>query len=230
MLTLTHVKKSYNSGARTFEVIRDVDARIEDGAFVVVLGPSGSGKSTLMSLMSGLEVPDSGTVSYNGTRISALSETERTAFRRRYVGYVFQSYGLIGSMTAESNVRMGADLAGNAFYRNDMEAVGIAELARERCAALSGGEQQRVAIARAAAKKPELLFLDEPTGALDEQTGKEVLRYLEDLHAKAHFTMIIVTHNDHIAQMADQILRMNSGRIISAEENGTRLHADEIGW
>lgn len=230
MLELHDVYKSYRRGNREFQIIRGVSAKIEDGAFVVILGQSGSGKSTLLSLMSGLETPDSGIISYDGTEISALNDRQRTKFRRDTVGFVFQQYALVPEMSVDKNVRMGADLAGNKAYASDIEAVGLTDLARERCAVLSGGEQQRTAIARAVSKKPRVLFLDEPTGALDEETSREVLGFLESLRRTSRFTMIMVTHNDHIAEMADQVFHMNSGQITNVECVASPKHASEIRW
>lgn len=230
MLELRDVRKSYRNGSRDFEVIRGVSAKIEDGAFVVLLGASGSGKSTLLSLMSGLETPTSGTVSYNGVAISSLGDKERTKFRRDTVGFVFQQYALIQDLSVDKNVRMGADLAHNPDYAKDIDAVGLRELAAERCCYLSGGEQQRAAIARAVSKRPKVLFLDEPTGALDEATSRQVLGFLEDLRSASHFTMVMVTHNDHIAEMADEVLHINSGLLTNVTHNGTPRHAGEIGW
>lgn len=230
MIKLENVHKSYRNGSREFEVIRGVSAEIEDGAFAVILGASGSGKSTLLSLMSGLERPSSGRVVCSGTEISSLSDKERTKFRRDSVGFVFQQYALLADLTVDKNVRMGADLAGNTDYSKDIDAVGLSNLARERCCYLSGGEQQRVAIARAVSKHPKVLFLDEPTGALDEETSRQVLRFLESLRRSAHFTMVMVTHNDHIAEMAGMVLHMNSGRVTEITQNDTPKCAAEIGW
>lgn len=230
MLELRDVRKSYRNGSRDFEVIRGVSATVQDGSFAVILGASGSGKSTLLSLMSGLETPDSGTVRYNGTDISSMGDKDRTKFRRDTVGFVFQQYALLPDLTVDKNVRMGADLAHNRYYPDDIDAVGLSAFSHERCCYLSGGEQQRVAIARAVSKKPRLLFLDEPTGALDEATSREVLGFLESLRSKAGFTMIMVTHNDHIAEMADEVLHMNSGRLTEVTRNESPRRAEEIGW
>lgn len=230
MLVLHDVRKSYRNGSRDFEVIRGVTATIEDGSFTVILGASGSGKSTLLSLMSGLETPTSGSVTYDGVEISSMNDKDRTRFRRDTVGFVFQQYALIQDLSVDKNVRMGADLAHNRAYAADIDAVGLSDLSAERCCYLSGGEQQRVAIARAVSKQPRILFLDEPTGALDEETSREVLGFLEDLRARAHFTMIMVTHNDHIAEMADDILHMNSGHVTEITHNAAPKRAGEIGW
>lgn len=230
MLELHNVRKSYRNGTRTTEIIRGVDLQIESGSFAVILGASGSGKSTLLSLMSGLEPADSGTIRWESETLTGMSDKDRTLFRRKHVGFVFQQYALLEAMTVNRNVRMGADLVHNQEYGSSIDAVGLSPLARERCSHLSGGEQQRVAIARAAAKKPDILFLDEPTGALDEKTGRQVLEYLGELHKQHAFTMVMVTHNEHIAQMADTVFTMNSGHITSEHKNEKRLAASEIGW
>lgn len=226
MLKAEHICKNYNGTA----VLKDVSLTVPDGAFVVILGASGSGKSTLLSVLSGLETPDSGTVDYNGQRVSAMSERERTAFRKREVGFIFQQYYLLSHLSVENNVRLGADLADNRDYRAVIEAVGLGDKLRHKPSQLSGGEQQRTCIARALAKNAGLLFLDEPTGALDEQTGREVLDYIAKLQAGRGFGLIMVTHNGNIADMAETVVSMNSGRIVDVRHNATRKSAYQIGW
>lgn len=226
MLKAEHICKNYNGTA----VLKDVSLTVPDGAFVVILGASGSGKSTLLSVLSGLETPDSGTVDYNGQRVSAMSERERTAFRKREVGFIFQQYYLLSHLSVENNVRLGADLADNRDYCAVIEAVGLGDKLRHKPSQLSGGEQQRTCIARALAKNAGLLFLDEPTGALDEQTGREVLDYIAKLQAARGFGLIMVTHNGNIADMAETVVSMNSGRIVDVRHNATRKSAYQIGW
>lgn len=226
MLKAEHICKNYNGTA----VLKDVSLTVPDGAFVVILGASGSGKSTLLSVLSGLETPDSGTVDYNGQRVSAMSERERTAFRKREVGFIFQQYYLLSHLSVENNVRLGADLADNRDYRAVIEAVGLGDKLRHKPSQLSGGEQQRTCIARALAKNAGLLFLDEPTGALDEQTGREVLDYIAKLQAARGFGLIMVTHNGNIADMAETVVSMNSGRIVDVRHNATQKSAYQIGW
>lgn len=173
---------------------------------------------------------DGGSVAVDGQVITSLSDKALTKFRRDHVGFIFQQYYLLPDMTVEKNVRMGADLAGNGEYRSLIKAVGLAEKATKYPAELSGGEQQRAAIARALAKKPKILFLDEPTGALDEQTGRQVLDLIDRLHGEQGFTLVMVTHNEQIAQMADTVIRMNSGRIAEMHANAARKTAYQIGW
>lgn len=230
MLEATDITKSYGSGESRNPVLKGISLTIPTGAFTVILGASGSGKSTLLNILSGLERPESGCVCYDGEEITALSDSALTAFRRKTVGFIFQQYYLLPDMTVEKNVRMGADLAGNREYREILRAVGLEDKLKKYPSELSGGEQQRVAIARALAKKPQVLFLDEPTGALDEATGRQVLDYLSALHRERGFTIVMVTHNQNIAEMADTVIRMNSGRVAESYVNQKRKSAYEIGW
>ncbi len=230
MIEVRDIKKVYGDGQSRCEALRGVSLEIADGDFAVVLGASGSGKSTLLNVMSGLERPDGGGVFYDGAEISALSDRELTAFRRKTVGFIFQQYYLLPDMDVDKNVKMGADLAGNRDYRGIIDAVGLSEKLHRYPGELSGGEQQRVSIARALAKRPRVLFLDEPTGALDEQTGRQVLDYIAGLKARYRFTVAMVTHNPNIAQMANTVIRMNSGRISEIYTNKTPKSAYEIGW
>lgn len=207
-----------------------ISNEIKDGEFVVILGPSGSGKSTLLNCMSGLERADRGKICHDGQDITALNDKELTVFRKENVGFIFQQYYLLPHLSVEKNVRMGADLAENSDYKEIIKAVGLNEKADKLPRELSGGEQQRVSIARALAKKPKVLFLDEPTGALDEETGRMILDYILKLRQKSRFTMIMVTHNTNIADMANTVIKMNSGRIIETYENKTPKTAYEIGW
>lgn len=230
MTELVNVCKSYGSGDSRTDALKDVSLTVRNGEYVVILGASGGGKSTLLNVMSGLETPDCGEVIYDGVDISKLKDRELTEFRRKNVGFVFQQYYLLPDMTVEKNVRMGADLAGNKNYADVIAAVGLENKRKKYPSELSGGEQQRVSVARALAKKPSVLFLDEPTGALDEQTGRQVLDYIIKLKRELGFTMVAVTHNENIAYTADRIIKMNSGRIADMIENGTPKSAYEIGW
>lgn len=230
MIEIKGVKKSYGVGESSTQVLKGIDLLIEDGSFVVILGASGSGKSTLLNVISGLEKPDCGQVLYDGKDICALSDKELTAFRKDTVGFVFQQYFLLPNMTVDKNVRMGADLALNKDYRKIISAVGLEDKLKKYPSQLSGGEQQRVSIARALAKEPKALFLDEPTGALDENTGRQVLDYLIGLQKKYKFTMIMVTHNQNIAETADRVVAINSGLIQDDIQNQNIKSAYEIGW
>jgi len=197
---------------------------------VVILGASGSGKSTLLNIISGLERPDEGTVCHDGTDITKLTDGQLTQFRKENVGFIFQQYYLLADMNVDKNVKMGADLAGNGEYRQIIEAVGLGDQINKMPGELSGGEQQRVSVARALAKRPKVLFLDEPTGALDEETGRLVLDYICRLQEAYHFTIVMVTHNLNIAEMAKTVIKMNSGKITDIYENKTQKTAYEIGW
>ncbi len=230
MIEVNAVTKSYGSKDNKLLVLKGITAKIADGDFVVILGASGSGKSTFLNVVSGLEQPDGGSVKYDGRDITKLSDSELTSFRKDTVGFIFQQYYLLPNMTVEKNVRMGADLAGKSGYREIIKAVGLEKKLKKYPGELSGGEQQRVSIARALAKKPNVLFLDEPTGALDEQTGRQVLDYISALQKERGFTMVMVTHNQNIAQMANTVIKMNSGKITEVSTNETPKTAYEIGW
>lgn len=227
MITVSNIKKAY--GEKN-EVLKGFDLQITDGEFTVILGASGSGKSTFLNCLSGLEHVDDGSIKYNDVDITELSDTALTKFRKDNIGFIFQQYYLLPNMTVEKNVRMGADLAGNQEYRAIIKAVGLEEKAKKYPSELSGGEQQRVSVARALAKKPKVLFLDEPTGALDEETGRQVLDYICKLHKEYGFTIVMVTHNQNIAEMANTVIKMNSGRIAEIYTNSTQKTAYEIGW
>lgn len=230
MIEAKDIIKSYGSGESRFQVLKRISLEIKDGDLVVILGASGSGKSTLLNVLSGLERPDSGEVLYDGTDIAALSDNELTAFRKENVGFIFQQYYLLPNMDVDKNVKMGADLANNKDYRETIKAVGLGEKLHKYPSELSGGEQQRVSVARALAKKPKVLFLDEPTGALDEQTGRQVLDYICKLKNKYGFTIVMVTHNLNIAEMAKTVIKMNSGKISDIYKNEAQRTAYEIGW
>ena len=230
MLKIKDIIKSYGSGESRFQVLQGISLEIKDGDFVVILGVSGSGKSTFLNVISGLERPDSGGVFYDGTDITLLSDNELTAFRKENVGFIFQQYYLLPNMDVDRNVKMGADLADNKDYREIIKAVGLGEKLHKYPSELSGGEQQRVSVARALAKKPRVLFLDEPTGALDEMTGREVLDYICRLKDQYGFTIVMVTHNLNIAEMAKTVIKMNSGKLTNIYQNETQKTAYEIGW
>ncbi|MCI9137727.1 MAG: ABC transporter ATP-binding protein [Lachnospiraceae bacterium] len=230
MIKIENLHKFYGTGESRNEVLKGVTLEIADKDFMVVLGASGSGKSTLLNVISGLESADMGNVCYDGKNISDMNDTEITRFRRNTVGYVFQQYFLLQNLNVDKNVKMGADLAGNTEYRALIEAVGLADKIKKYPYELSGGEQQRVSIARALAKRPRVLYLDEPTGALDEATGRMVLELICRLQEKMGFTMVMVTHNQNIAEMARTVILMNSGRIVEQRCNDKRKSAYEIAW
>lgn len=226
MIKCENVFKSYGNT----QVLKGVSLEIADGEFAVLLGASGSGKSTLLGVLSGLERADGGIVSCAGCELSAMTDKQLTLFRRDNVGFIFQQYYLLPHLSAEANVRLGADLAGNADHKLMLTEVGLGDKLKSKPAELSGGEQQRVCIARALAKKPKVLFADEPTGALDEATGRHVLDCMIRLKRETGFTMLMVTHNKNIAETADTVITMNSGVITGAVRNDSPKSAYDIGW
>ena len=230
MIEISDVVKSYGNNKNKNKVLKGINLQIMGGDFTVILGASGSGKSTLLNVISGLERPDSGNIRYDKLDIVRLSDKELIEFRKENIGFIFQQYYLLPNMTVEKNVRMGADLADNAGFREIIKAVGLEDKMKKYPSELSGGEQQRVSIARALAKKPKILFMDEPTGALDEQTGRQVLDYICKLHKELNFAVVMVTHNQNIAEMANTVVRMNSGKITDICTNKVQKNAYEIGW
>lgn len=230
MIEVQNITKTFGNEKSRFLVLKGISLEIKDGDFAVILGASGSGKSTLLNIMSGLEYPDSGKVIYGETEITALSDRELTEFRKANIGFIFQQYYLLPNMSVDKNVKMGADLSGNQDYKGIIQAVGLEDKLHKYPGELSGGEQQRVSVARALAKKPKVLFLDEPTGALDEQTGRQVLDYICRLQKEYSFTIVMVTHNLNIAEMANKVIKMNSGKISEIKINKAQKTAYEIGW
>lgn len=230
MIEAKDLTKYYGSGENRFQVLKNISLQIQDGDYVVILGASGSGKSTLLNVISGLERPESGEIRYDNEDITTFSDNRLTEFRRKNFAFIFQQYYLLPHMDVAQNVKMGADLSANKEYRTIIEAVGLGNKLHKYPSELSGGEQQRVSVARALAKNPKVLFLDEPTGALDEQTGRQVLDYISRLQTEYGFTIVMVTHNLNIAEMANTVIRMNSGRISEIYTNDTQKTAYEIGW
>ena len=226
MIELKRVRKSYGAN----EVLKGVDLGIEEQDYLVILGASGSGKSTLLNILSGLEKPDQGEILHDGENIASLSETQLTKFRKDHIAFIFQQYYLLQELTVVQNVKMGAHLAKNQDYLPIIEAMGLKEKLHQYPSELSGGEQQRVAIARALAKKPKVLFLDEPTGALDEEVGRQILSYIAQMKKELGFTLVMVTHNEHIAQLANTVVRVNSGQIQDITVNKEPKSVEKIGW
>jgi len=230
MIDIIGVKKAYGNKEARQEVLKGIDLEIKDGEFVVILGASGSGKTTLLNIASSLEKADSGKVVFDNVDITTLQDKELTLFRKDNIGFIFQAYYLLPNLTVEKNVKLGAALVNNKNYKEIIKAVGLEEKMHKYPSELSGGEQQRVAIARAIAKQPKVLFLDEPTGALDEQTGRDILDLISQLHKQNKFTILMVRHNQNIADMADKVVKLNSGKIESIKENSSPKTAFEIGW
>ncbi|MHC4934290.1 MAG: ABC transporter ATP-binding protein [Planctomycetota bacterium] len=223
--------KTYHMGEVEVRALREVDADILEGECLCILGPSGSGKSTLLHMLGGMDTPTSGSVHFRDQELTGMDPGELTQFRRRHVGFVFQFYNLIPSLTAIENVSMATEIAPNARDTKEMiRLVGLEERADHFPAQLSGGEQQRVAIARAVAKGPDVLLCDEPTGALDYRTGLLVLQVLRQVNRELGTTLLIITHNAAIGEMADRIVRMRSGRILEVVENERPKDPTEIAW
>ncbi|MDE7280269.1 MAG: ABC transporter ATP-binding protein [Ruminiclostridium sp.] len=230
MIKAENIRKFYGTGDSKAEILKGISLEIEKGGFTVILGASGSGKSTLLNVLSGLERAESGSVLYDGENIETYTDDRLTEFRKKRIGFIFQQYYLLPNLNVDKNVKMGAQLAGNKNYGEIIDALGLSEKKSKYPHQLSGGEQQRVSVARALAKKPDVLFLDEPTGALDEETGRLVLDQISKLQKELGFTVIMVTHNINIAEMAQKVIKMNSGRIAEQYENTLRKTAYEIGW
>ena len=227
-----HLTKIYRMGEVEVHALRDVSLTLPEGEFVVLLGPSGSGKSTLLNIIGGLDVPTSGQVLYRDTDLTRADERQLTAYRRRHVGFVFQFYNLIPSLTALENVALVTEISTDPMAPD--EALALVDLAPRRehfPAQLSGGEQQRVAIARAIAKRPAVLLCDEPTGALDIATGIIVLEALMRVNTELGTTTVVITHNAAIAAMADRVIRLADGRVTTVEERtGRKLAPRELSW
>ena len=223
--------KRYDMGAVQVHALRGVDLDIAEAEFLVLLGHSGSGKSTLVNILGGLDSPTSGQVFFRGTEMTAADEAALTAFRRRRVGFVFQFYNLIPSLTARENVALVTEIASAPMAPEEALAlVGLSERLDHFPAQLSGGEQQRVAIARAIVKRPAVLLCDEPTGALDYQTGKLVLEVIEQINRDLGTTAVVFTHNAAIAGMADRVIHLGDGRIQRIENNAHKLRPSELSW
>jgi len=221
----------YRMGDVEVHALRGVDLDLFEGELVVLLGPSGSGKSTLLNILGGLDAPTAGNVRFRDHDLVAAGERELTRFRREHVGFVFQFYNLIPSLTALENVEIVTEIAENPMRAGDALAlVGLQERADHFPAQLSGGEQQRVAIARAVAKRPDVLLCDEPTGALDYETGKLVLKVLQDVNRELGTTTAVITHNAAIAGMADRVIRMGSGAIVDIRMNARKVSPEELAW
>lgn len=231
IVTFEHVSRIYRSGDHELKALDDVNLSLEEGKFVVILGPSGAGKSTLLNLLGGLDSPTSGTITVDGKDISTLSDNQLAEYRAAKVGFVFQFYNLVPTLTVYENVALVKEIAPDALDPEKMlEEVGLADHIKNFPAQLSGGEQQRVSIARALAKNPKILLCDEPTGALDSETGVLVLKLLLSMARNYGKTIVIVTHNQNIAKMADVVIRVKNGKVKSCEEQANPLSADEVEW
>ena len=226
-----NVGKTYHMGEVEIHALHDTSFEVEKGELVVIVGPSGAGKTTLLNILGGMDTLSTGRVMLDGREISALSKKELTNYRRQDVGFVFQFYNLIGNLTALENVELANQICKNPLDAEEiLKEVGLEERKKNFPSQLSGGEQQRVAIARALAKNPKLLLCDEPTGALDYQTGKAILKLLQDTGRRTGMTVIIITHNGALTAMADRVIRVKNGTVASVTQNEHPQDISEIEW
>lgn len=230
-IEIKNESKFYKVGDSTITANNDISFNVEKGELVVILGPSGAGKSTVLNILGGMDSPNEGKILIDGIDIANFTDKELTAYRRTDVGFVFQFYNLIPNLTSKENVELATEVSPNAFdATKTLEQVGLSHRLNNFPSQLSGGEQQRVSIARALAKNPKLLLCDEPTGALDFETGKQVLTLLQDASRISGNTVIIITHNSSIAPIADRIIKINDAKIRSNEVNNSPISIEEIVW
>lgn len=230
-LEIKNLKKSFGTQANRTEVLKGIDFAVEKGEICVLLGPSGSGKSTLLNIIGGIDDADEGYISINGERTADMNEKSLTRYRRRHLGYVFQMYNLIPNLNVKENIEVGAYLSDRALDINElMKTLGLYEHRNKLPNQLSGGQQQRTAIGRAIVKNPDILLCDEPTGALDYQTSKEILRLIEEVNHRYGNTVIMVTHNDAIKNMADRVVKLRDGQIRKNYVNEEKIAACDLDW
>lgn len=230
-LEISGIKKHFGEGESRVEVLKGIDAGIEKGEICVLLGPSGSGKSTLLNIIGGIDSADSGYISINGEKTADMNEKKLTIYRRKHLGYIFQMYNLIPNLNIKENVEVGAYLSDNPLDVDELlKTLGLYEHRHKLPNQLSGGQQQRTAIGRAIVKNPDILLCDEPTGALDYNTSKEILKLIESLNQKYGSTVVMVTHNDAIKNMADRVIKLRDGVIRKNYVNEEKISAEELDW
>jgi putative ABC transport system ATP-binding protein len=230
-IKLDNVTKTYFTGEIETHAVKNVDLEIMDGEFIVLLGPSGSGKSTMLNIISGLDNPTSGKISIDDEIISNMNSKQLTKFRRDNLGFIFQQYNLLQTLSVKENVEVGREVSKLPFTVEEvLKQVGLASQENKYPFQLSGGEQQRVSIARAVVKNPKIMFCDEPTGALDEEMAKEILGILQKLNETYKTSVVLITHNPSIGAMADRIIKLNSGEVVEIIVNKNKLRASEISW
>lgn len=230
-LEISNIKKSFGEGESKTEVLKGIDVGIEKGEICVLLGPSGSGKSTLLNIIGGIDNADSGYISINGEKTADMNEKTLTLYRRKHLGYIFQMYNLIPNLNIKENIEVGAYLSDNPLDVDELlHTLGLYEHRHKLPNQLSGGQQQRTAIGRAIVKNPDILLCDEPTGALDYNTSKEILKLIEEVNQKYGNTVVMVTHNDAIKDMADRVIKLRDGMIRKNYVNETKISAIELDW
>ena len=230
-LEIQQIKKHFGEGESRVDVLRGIDISIEKGEICVLLGPSGSGKSTLLNIIGGIETPDSGKITIHGETIGEMNEKNLTLYRRKHLGYIFQMYNLIPNLNIKENVEVGAYLSDNPLDVDDLlKTLGLYEHRYKLPNQLSGGQQQRVSIGRAIVKNPDILLCDEPTGALDYNTSKEILKLIEDVNKKYGNTVIMVTHNEAIRHMADHVIKLRDGSVRHNDINEQKISAMDLEW
>lgn len=230
-LKIDNIKKSYGTGGSRVDVLKGINCGVNKGEICVLLGPSGSGKSTLLNILGGIDKADGGSVTIGEDKIENFNDKQLSQYRRKHLGYIFQSYNLVPNLTVRENIEVGAYLSDKPLPIDELiELLGLEAHKNKRPNQLSGGQQQRTSIGRAIVKNPDLLLCDEPTGALDYNTSKEILKLIEDINNKYGSTIVIVTHNVAISQMAHQVINLHDGRIRSDEKNNNRLAAELIEW
>ncbi len=230
-LEIKGIKKSFGAGESRVDVLKGIDLEIEKGEFCVLLGPSGSGKSTLLNIIGGIDGADSGSITIQGERLEDMKEKKLSLYRRKHLGYIFQMYNLIPNLTVRENIEVGAYLSDKPLDVDELlETLGLSEHQRKLPNQLSGGQQQRTAIGRAIVKNPDILLCDEPTGALDYNTSKEILKLIETVNHKYGNTIVMVTHNDAIKDMADRVVKLRDGMIRRNYQNEQKIPAAELEW
>ena len=230
-LEISGIKKHFGEGESRVDVLKGIDAQIEKGEICVLLGPSGSGKSTLLNIIGGIDNPDSGYISINGERTADMNEKALTLYRRKHLGYIFQMYNLIPNLNIKENIEVGAYLSDNPLDVDSLlKSLGLYEPRHKLPNQLSGGQQQRTAIGRAIIKNPDILLCDEPTGALDYDTSKEILKLISDLNQQYGSTVVMVTHNDALKDMADRVIQLHDGKIRRNYCNEHKLSVEELEW
>ena len=230
-LEIEQLRKSYGTGENKVEVLKGIQLGVEKGKICELLGPSGSGKSTLLNIVGGIDTADSGSVTVAGEVMQSMNDRQLTEYRRKHLGYVFQAYNLIGNLTVRENIEVGAYLSSRPLDIDELlDVLGLTEHQNKIPSQLSGGQQQRTAIGRAIVKNPDILLCDEPTGALDYHTSKDILALIERVNQKYGNTIVIVTHNDAIKNMADQIVKLKDGQIQDVEMNAAKVPAEQLEW